>query len=97
MVLGGAKSYAYVLDDGTVEIKQKGITMDRRNTNILTFDKYKKMVLNHEVIETAERHQFRWHDKTNDIITKFIKRSVQATIGEKRTISGYDTVPFGYS
>jgi hypothetical protein len=96
MVLGGAKSYAYVLDDGTVEIKQKGITMDRRNANILTFDKYKKMVLNHEVIETAERHQFRWHDKTKDIITKFIKRSVQATIGEKRTISGYDTVPYGF-
>ena len=54
------------------------------------------MVLNHEVVETSKRYQFRWDDKSKDIITKYISRSVRATIGEKRLIDGYDTYPFGY-
>ena len=47
-------------------------------------------------IETSKRYQFRWNDKTKDIITKYISRSVRATIGEQRDIDGYDTHPFGY-
>jgi len=97
MILGSARKYAYKLDDGTVEIKQKGITMERRTANIFACDKYKKMVLNHEVTETAERHQFRWEGKAKDIITRLIKRKVQATIGKQRQLSGYNTYPSGFS
>jgi hypothetical protein len=69
---------------------------------LLDFDSYRDMVLNHTVkgedtkIDTSERYQFRWDDKTKNIITKYISRSVRATIGEKRNIDGYDTKPFGF-
>jgi hypothetical protein len=103
IVIGGAKSYAYKLNDGTIDVKQKGVTLDINNTELLDFDIYRDMVLNHNVkelteqedslfkwdkknksicIETSKRYQFRWNDKTKDIITKYISRSVRATIGE---------------
>ena len=47
-------------------------------------------------LETSKRYQFRWDNNTKDIITKYISRSVRATIGEKRQIEGYNTLPFGY-
>jgi hypothetical protein len=97
MALGGAKSYAYTTNDGHCDIKQKGITMDRNNSEIIDFDTYRNMVLNHVPIKSSKRHQFRWSDTTKDIITKFIDRSIRATIGEKRRVEGYDTVPFGYT
>jgi len=117
IVIGGAKSYAYKLNDGTIDLKQKGITLDRNNSELLDFDTYRDMVLNHKVkelteqkdslfkwdeknksicIETSKRYQFRWDDNTKDIVTKYISRSVRATIGEKRDIDGYNTFPFGY-
>ena len=95
-VFGGAKSYASKLNDGSVDVKQKGATLDRNNSELLDFDTYRNMVLNHEVIETSARYQFRWDNNTKDIVTKYISRSVRATIGEKRDIDGYDTHPFGY-
>ena len=47
-------------------------------------------------IESIPRFTFRWDAVTKDIITKHIGRSVRSTIGEKRKIDGFDTVPFGY-
>ena len=54
------------------------------------------MVLNHSEIKSKERHQFKWDSNTKDIITKYISRSIKSTIKEKRTIDGFDTLPFGY-
>ena len=96
IVIGGAKSYAYKLNNGAIDVKQKGITLDRNNCELLDFDIFRDMVLNHKVVETSKRYQFRWDDKSKDIVTKYISRSVRATIGEKRLIDGYDTYPFGY-
>jgi hypothetical protein len=96
MALGGAKSYGYITNDKHIDIKQKGITMDRNNTEIVNLDSYRNMVLNHVPIKTPKRHQFRWSDTTKDIITKFIDRSIRSTINEKRKPIGYDTYPFGY-
>jgi len=47
-------------------------------------------------IESKKRHQFKWDNQTKDIITKSIKRSIRSTVKEKRTIDGYDSLPFGY-
>ena len=47
-------------------------------------------------IEILPRFTFAWDAKTKDVITKDIARSVRSTIGEKRSINGYDTVPYGY-
>jgi hypothetical protein len=40
IVIGGAKSYAYKLNNGDIEVKQKGITLDRNNCEILDFDTF---------------------------------------------------------
>jgi hypothetical protein len=117
IVIGGAKSYAYKLNDGGIDVKQKGITLDRNNSELLDFDVFRDMVLNHNVkeyadqqdnpfewddknksitLQTSKRFQFRWDNNSKDIVTKHISRSVRATIGEKREIHGYDTLPFGY-
>ena len=45
IVVGGAKSYSYVTNNDKIVVKQKGITLDRANSNLFTFDKVKEMVL----------------------------------------------------
>ena len=45
IVVGGAKSYSYKTNKGKVVIKQKGITLDRANSNVFTFDSVRKMGL----------------------------------------------------
>jgi len=95
-VIGGAKSYSYMTNEGKVEIRQKGITLDRANSTKVSFETMRNMVLNHEPIKTEKRYQFRWSNDTKDIVTVFIDRSIKATIGEKRKPFGYDSAPFGY-
>ena len=97
LVIGGAKSYAYITNTGKIEIRQKGITLDRANSNKVTFDTMRDMVLKNKPIKTEKRYQFRWDNNTKDIVTIFIDRSIQATIGEKRSVVGYDSLPFGFT
>ena len=54
------------------------------------------MVLKDETIVSAKRHQFVWNQRTKDIETRRISRTVQATVDSKRSIVGNDTFPFGY-
>lgn len=44
-VTAGPKNYAYKLDNGSCKITVKGITMNARNSKILTFDLVKSVVL----------------------------------------------------
>jgi hypothetical protein len=97
LVVGGAKSYSYRTHKGKIVVKQKGITLDRANETRVNFETMKSMVLNQETLLTIPRFTFAWENVSKDVITKFIARSVRSTIGEKRTIDGYDTVPYGYS
>jgi hypothetical protein len=97
LVIGGAKSYAYVTNTGKTVIKQKGITLDRANSSVVTFDSIKDMFLNNTTIETEKRFQFRWNNETKDIETKFVPKTIRSTLMEKRDLSNYDTLPFGYS
>ena len=43
---GGAKSYAYKKNDGTINMKQKGITLDMNNRAEITYDRFKDLSLN---------------------------------------------------
>ena len=97
LVIGGAKSYAYVTNTGKTVIKQKGITLDKANSSVVTFETIKDMVLNNTTIETEKRFQFRWNNETKDIETKFVPKTIRSTLMEKRDLSNYDTLPFGYS
>ena len=77
-------------------VEQKAITLDRVNDQVVNFKTMKDMVLNNQVPKSMERHQFKWDNQTKDIVTKYIARSIKSTVKEKRTIDGYDTLPFGY-
>ena len=95
-VWGGAKSYSYITDTSKIVIKQKGVTLDVANLKLVTFEAVRDMVLNDGVIETKERFNFRWDNSTKDIQTIYIGKSLRSTVSEKRTINGYDTLPFGF-
>jgi hypothetical protein len=82
---------------GKTVIKQKGITLDRANCNIFTFDTMKDITLKKLKIESEKRYQFTWNKTTKDIETKYVSRSVQSTLDSKRIVlDNYDTRPFGY-
>ena len=44
IVVGGAKSYSYKTNKGKITIKQKGITLDRANSYVFTFENVKTVV-----------------------------------------------------
>jgi hypothetical protein len=52
IVVGGAKSYSYRTNKGKITIKQKGITLDRANSNVFTFDNVRNTILNQIPKET---------------------------------------------
>jgi hypothetical protein len=54
------------------------------------------MVLNNTSIKSEERYTFSWDAKSKDVVKQFLSRSIRSTVNSKRTIVGYDTVPFGY-
>ena len=99
--VGGAKSYSYIeynpdTHEEKIVIKQKGITLDRANSNKFTFEAVKDMVLNKTVIESEKRYQFTWNTSTKDIETRYISRTVQSTFDSKRNAFGFDSIPLGY-
>ena len=128
LVIAGAKSYAFetaygCTKKGKVVVKQKGITLDRANDNVVNLDTLRKMVLDDAdlmqnpqyeyvldkrkktmtkkvkvvaKIESEKRFQFKWNTQSKDIITKYISKSIKSTVKEKRTIDGFETLPFGF-
>ena len=58
-------------------VKQKGITLDRANDEVVNFEAMKDMVLNCKEPKSKKRHQFKWDSQTKDIVTKYIARSIQ--------------------
>jgi hypothetical protein len=73
IVIGGAKSYAYMLEKGKVDkktkelvmavVKQKGITLDEANSEVVNFETLKHMVLNDDTLQSVPRYQFQWDKK----------------------------------
>ena len=98
VVVGGAKSYSFKTNLGKIVIKQKGITLDAANSKIFTFEKVSDIVLKRETQVSEKRFQFRWDNKTKDIETKYISRTVRATADTKRVVlDNHYTLPVGHS
>ena len=55
MVVGGAKSYSYKTNKGRIVVKQKGITLDMANDEVVNFDTMRDMVSNGGSIKSKER------------------------------------------
>ena len=78
-------------------LRQKGITLERASDNEITFETFERMVLDDLTLKSAKRHQLVWNEKTKDIETRYISRTVRKTIDSRRTPVGkFDTVPFGW-
>ena len=86
LVVGGAKSYAYKTANGKVVIKQKGVTLDKANDDVVHFDSMKDMILNNKPIQTQKRFQFRWDTCSKDIVTQYISKKHQINVKRKKTI-----------
>ena len=97
MVILGAKSYAYKTNKGKVSVKQKGITLDKTNSEIFTFEKMKLIALKHKSIESAKRFQFSYVNK--QVVTNYVSRTVKSTLDSKRICveNSFDTLPFGFA
>ena len=104
IVASGAKSYSYVCNTGRVVLKMKGITHDEANSKKIDFTRMRDMVLNFgiegkdilkDTLNSEPRFSFST-DAAKQVITKFLSRSIRLTINEKRSLNGFDTLPFGY-
>ena len=83
MGVGGAKSYSYKTNKGKIVVKQKGITLDMANDEVVNFDTLRDMVLNGGTIKSKERFQFKWDTLTKDIITQNVSSNIKSTVKEK--------------
>ena len=77
-------------------INQEGMIMDAANSKPITFETMRDMVINNTSITSEERYTVRWGSKRKNVGTKFLSRSIVSTVNTKRTIEGFDTLPFGY-
>jgi hypothetical protein len=80
-------------------IRQKGISLDTANSDIFTFEAMCKMVLNDDEehwLRSEDRFSFSVDNKTKDVITLYLSRSVKSTMKQKRDLFGYNSYPFGY-
>ena len=94
---GGAKSYSYKTNKGKIDIKLKSITLDFQNSKIFTFDTIKNTILDKSTLKSEKRYQFTWDNKTKNIETKFIDKTIRDTLDSKRLLTdNYYTLPFGY-
>ena len=66
------------------------------NSEKINFETMKDMILNNKSLESEPRFTFSWLNISKDVITKHIKKSIKSTVSEKRSIDGFDTVPFGF-
>lgn len=56
VVVGGAKSYSYTTNEGKLVVQQKGITLDRGNSDKFTFEQVQNTVLKGETLQSEKRH-----------------------------------------
>ena len=96
LVIGGAKSYGYKTGKGKVVSKQKGITLDKANNNVVHFDSMKGMILNGKPITTQKMFQFKWDTCSKDIVAHYISKSTKSTSRERRQLDGYESKLFGF-
>ena len=96
--VGGAKSYAYRTSKNAIVILNKGIKINKANDDFVDFDKFIQMVKGEvKTLTTASRFTFKWDTVSKDVHTKYIARTIQSTVHEKRPNKegdSYNTVPF---
>jgi hypothetical protein len=96
IVCGGAKSNSYKTFKGKYSLRQKGITMNRSNEDVVNFESMKNMVLNNSTIKSSPIMKFNWDNKTKDMTTSYVARRINRTIETKRDLIDCTSYPVGY-
>ena len=86
LVVGGAKSNNYKTNKGKLVVKQKGITLDMADDEVVNFDTMRDMFLNGGTIKSKKRFRFKWDTLTKDIITQNVSRNIKSTVKEKEIL-----------
>ena len=97
-VSGGAKNYGYRLSNGEIKMTVKGITLNSRNCDVVTFDTLKRMVLGEgpsEVKVTDPRKFVRDPMKAHVTSVPYTK-TYKVVYDKRRVVDNYRTLPFGY-
>ena len=84
LVVGGANSYSYTTSTGKTVITQQGITMDAATSKLATFRTMCGMVRNNTIITSEVRSTFIWDNKTKDVVTQFLVRSIRSIVNSKK-------------
>ena len=97
-VSGGAKNYGYKLSNGELHMTVKGITLNSRNAEVVTFETLKSMVLGTgpATVHVTDPTKF-----VRDPITATIKsvpytKSYRVVYDKRRVVNDFRTLPFGY-
>ena len=94
-VSAGPKNYAYKTKKGLIVIKVKGISLNFRNRQTITFDRMVDMVETHEEKKeyvTVNPHKI----QRNKIFTRKEVKTYRMVYDKRVILPNQDTVPYGY-
>ncbi len=105
---GGAKNYAYRTCQGAVKVGVKGITLNGRASEKVSFDTMKNLVLNEEILDQDMREvyvtePFKIHRNPREglVYTAPVSKIYRLVYTKRRRTRNrdgllLDTLPFGY-
>ena len=98
-VSGGPKCYAYRTSTGREKVTVKGITLNSRNSGVVTFDLLKEIVLGEgrKSVHVVDPNRFVRNFKERTIHTEPMAKIFRQVYTKRRILSdNISTVPFGY-
>ena len=98
-VSGGPKCYAYRTSSGREKVTVKGITLNSRNSGVVTFDLLKEIVLGEgrDSVQVTEPYKFVRNFRKRSIHTEPFAKIFRKVYTKRRVLSdNISTLPFGY-
>ena len=98
-VSGGPKCYAYRTSMGREKVTVKGITLNSRNSDIITFELLKEIVLGQgrDAVQVVDPNRFTRNLKERTIHTEPMAKKFRQVYTKRRLLSdNISTLPFGY-
>jgi hypothetical protein len=95
-VSGGAKNYAYTLEDGASVCKIRGFTLNHRNSLALNIQTMKHLVTTNESSQPVITNPFKIVRKDGQLFTKSESKAYQIVYNKRVLGNHFMTYPFGY-
>lgn len=95
-VSGGAKNYAYELENGTSVCKIRGFTLNHRNSLTLNMETMKKLVTTSEDATPYIENPFKIIRKNGSLYTTSESKAYQIVYDKRVLCADFTTFPFGY-